>query len=369
MLNNDRNYGLRSGFTVPFLNMGAMRFPDDIDESVRLIRYAIDAGYKYIDTSRYYNDSELKLKIALKDGYREKVILSTKWSPKVGKIEDTDDDSAECMIKRIEDSMRRLEVDYLDFYQLWCVQDVDDFNSSVRPGGMVDGMIKAKEKGLVGHLGMTSHDSAENIISCLKNLDWCESILVTFNILNTSRLPALKKLKSFGIATTVMNPLSGGTLAQDSSVMLSIAREVGCDVSAEMAIRYVMAHSDIDCIMNGINTVSDVDSSIVAFLKGPLSEEEVNIVDSAIEQITKDANAFCTGCKYCLPCPKGIDIPSIMSAIAENKYWGRKKRAAEMYNELDVKADECLKCGECERKCTQKLRIMDELHYADSIFS
>ena len=368
MLASNREYGKKSGFKVPFLNMGAMRFPKSADDAVKVIRYAIDSGYKYIDTSRFYDDSELKLKVALKDGYREKVVLSTKWSPKVSKIEDTDDDSSECMIKRIEESMKRLDVDHLDFYQLWCVQDYNDFQNAIRPGGMVDGMIRAKEMGLVGHLGMTSHDSSENIIKALPELDWCESVLVTYNILNLGRKEALTALKKAGIATTVMNPLSGGTLAQDSHVFTTLAQKVGCDSSAEMALRYILGNSDVDAVMNGISSITDVDRSIAACEKGGLAAVEIAHIDSEIAKIISDAKEFCTGCKYCLPCPVGIDIPAVMSSLAETRYWGRSARATEIYTGLTETAGQCVKCGQCEMKCTQKLEIIKEMECALNIF-
>jgi len=368
MLAADREYGKKSGFNVPFLNMGAMRFPENVDEAVKVIRYAIDCGYKYIDTSRFYDDSELKLKIALQDGYREKVVLSTKWSVMVGKIESDDDDSADCMLKRIEESMTRLGVDHLDFYQLWCVLDLDYFNNAMKKNGMVDGMKKAKELGLVSHLGMTTHDTAENIISVIPQLDWCESVLMTYNILATERGPSLPALKAAGIATTVMNPLSGGTLAKSSPVMDSIARSVNCESTAEMAVRYIMANDSVDCIMHGINKISDVDDSIKAFNKGALTKDQACLVDEGIAKIVKDSHEFCTGCGYCMPCPVGIEIPKVMTALIEERFWGRHDTAKTIYDELEITADYCQRCRVCESRCTQKLDIVEEMVCAKRFF-
>ncbi|MDD5458892.1 MAG: aldo/keto reductase [Phycisphaerae bacterium] len=106
-----KSFGKRSGLKVSAVSIGAMRFPQDDDEAVSLIRQAIDAGFIYIDTSRGYVDSEPKLAKALKDGYREKVILSTKWSPWNLRVEPDDDINAESTYKRIRESMQRLDVD------------------------------------------------------------------------------------------------------------------------------------------------------------------------------------------------------------------------------------------------------------------
>jgi len=110
-----KDFGKRSSLKVYPVSMGAMRFGKDKEEAVRLIRHAIDSGLIYIDTSRGYVESEETLALALKDGYREKVILSTKWSPWIKKVEEGDDASAQCMYGRIREQLGRLEVDYLIF--------------------------------------------------------------------------------------------------------------------------------------------------------------------------------------------------------------------------------------------------------------
>ena len=114
-----KDFGKRSGLKVPPVNMGTMRFPADTGEAVSLIRYAIDAGLKYIDTSRGYGEAELVLSKALKNGYREKVILSTKCSPWIIKVQPGDRPDAATVRRRIEESIIRLGVNYLDYYQVW----------------------------------------------------------------------------------------------------------------------------------------------------------------------------------------------------------------------------------------------------------
>ena len=118
-MENSKFFGKRCGFCVPTVNIGTMRLPEDHDEAVALIRHAIDSGMRYIDTSCGNVISLIKVGKALKDGYREKVILSTKCSPWITMVEETDDTSADCTRRRIEESMARLDVNYLDFYQVW----------------------------------------------------------------------------------------------------------------------------------------------------------------------------------------------------------------------------------------------------------
>ena len=174
------------------------------------MRQAIDAGLIYIDTCRGYGDSEIKVGKSLKDGYRDKVILSTKWSPWVRKIEEDDDASADCTYKRIIESMERLDVEYLDFYQIWSISKKEHYEQAVAVGGMLDGIKRAVKEGLVGHIGFTTHDSPENVSRYIDEADWCEAILFTYNVLNQTYQEVIAKAHSRGIATVVMNPAGGG---------------------------------------------------------------------------------------------------------------------------------------------------------------
>ena len=124
---NLKSFGKRSGLEVADVSIGAMRLPADAIDAVELIRRAIDSGMKYIDTSRGYGESELILGRALTDGYREKVILSSKCSPWVKKVKDTDDGSANAVRRRIDETILRLGVDYLDFYQIWSVNNPENW--------------------------------------------------------------------------------------------------------------------------------------------------------------------------------------------------------------------------------------------------
>ncbi len=143
------NFGMRCGHKVPKISIGAMRLPKDVDDAVALVRHAIDSGMRYIDTSRGYGESEWIIGQALKDGYRKKVLLSTKWAPWIVKVDQGDDSSSDRVRRRIEESMRRLDVDFLDFYQVWNISSRENYDQAVAKGGMVEGILKAKAEGLV----------------------------------------------------------------------------------------------------------------------------------------------------------------------------------------------------------------------------
>lgn len=362
-------FGKRCGFNIPAVNIGAMRLPEDDDEAVALVRGAIDSGMRYIDTSRGYGPSEVKLGKALKNGYREKVILSTKCSPWITMIEETDDTSADCTRRRIEESMSRLDVDYLDFYQVWNIDSREHYEAAIIKGGMVDGIRKAMDDGLVGHTGFTTHDSVENLLTYVKEADWCEIILFTYNLLNETYAPAIQAAHENGIGTVIMNPISGGMLAQPSDILIELADQVGATSVPDLAIRYVLSNPHIDTIISGICKPSDVEACVASGSASLFSDDQMRMIKAKVSSIISSQQAFCTGCRYCCPCPQDIDIPAVMDMVAQARFWGFEETARERYAGMKTPgADACANCGECEAKCTQHLGIMEEMGFAANLF-
>ena len=353
------DFGKRSGLKVFPVSIGAMRLPEE-EKAIPLIRQAIDAGMVYIDTSRGYGDSEIKLGKALKDGFREKVILSTKCSPWIKKIESTDDTSAECTYKNILDSMKRLDVDYLDFYQIWNIDSEEHYEQAIAKGGMVDGIRRAIKEGLVRHTGFTTHDTPENINRYIDEADWCETILFTYNMFNKTYQETIAKAHQRGIATVVMNPLAGGMFAQDSEAIRAIVKNaVGIDNPVEIAHRYLAGDENVDTIICGIVKPSDITSTIENYQKPPLSAQQRKTLEAEIEKISPENTGFCTNCGYCQPCPANIKIPQFMSTAYYGQIIKASTRAQEIYNwavnpaneDKSAAPSECTQCGQCERKC------------------
>ncbi len=366
------DFGKRSGLQVHPVSIGAMRLPEE-EQAIPLIRQAIDAGMIYIDTSRGYGDSELKLAKALKDGYREKVILSTKWCPWNIKVEPSDDTSAQCTYKRLLESMERLEVEYLDFYQIWSIENSDHYEQATCKGGMLDGIRRAKEEGLIKHIGFTTHDTPKNIAKSIDEADWCEAILFTHNVLNPTYKEVIAKAHQKGIATIVMNPLAGGLLTHESDVLeQAVFDAVGIKNVVEGAQRYLAGDENIDTILCGINKPSDITSTMDNYSKPPLTAQQRKDLEEAMSKISSKSMGFCTSCKYCMPCPEGINIPAMMNIVYLDKLLRMSGAAKKRYQQL-VKPDnspaKCTQCGQCEEKCTQKLKITEELECLISRFA
>lgn len=366
-----RKFGKRCGCEVTPVSIGAMRLPGDSMDAVELIRHAIDSGMRYIDTSRGYGESEYVLGRALKDGYREKVILSTKCSPWIKKVSESDDGSADSVRQRIEESMLRLDVEYLDFYQVWNIQNPENWETATKKGGMVEGIKKAMDDGLVRHMGFTSHESAENLLNYLPQADWCEILLVSYNMLKTDYAPVLEKAHELGIGTVVMNPVGGGTLAEESPVLGRLAQKVGAFSVADLASRFVISNPNIDSMLCGISKMKDVDDTIASVERGPFSQEQLTVISNFFANLSRENVSFCTNCGYCQPCPAGVKIPGVMGAIYEERFLGLKDGARRAYHwaTREVKPEACKECGACEDKCTQGIKIMEELKYAVNIFS
>ena len=362
-------FGQRNDHQVPRLSIGAMRLPNDVDRGVALLRQAIDQGLRYIDTSRGYGESEWILGLALQDGYRRKVIVSTKWSPWITKIAPEDDTSSDCVRRRIEESMKRLSVDYLDYYQVWNIDSREHYDQAISKGGMLDGILRAKDEGLVGHIGFTTHDSVENLLTYIEEADWCDILLTTYNMLNTQYAPVIEAAHAKGIGTVIMNPVGGGKLAEQSHTLMGLAKEVGAVSVADLAMRYVLSNEHIDTMLNGLNKPDDINDSIASLERGGFSASQIDKIDSCIKDIRGQASSFCTSCKYCMRCPEGIDIPAIMSCIQDARYWGWEDSARARYGSIKGKnADACVQCGKCEEACTQHLDIINEMAYAVDMF-
>jgi len=364
------DFGKRSGFKVHPVSIGGMRLPKESDAAVSLLRQAIDAGMIYIDTCRGYADSEIKIGKALKNGYREKVILSTKWCPWNLKVEPTDDTSADCTYKRILESMKRLDVNYLDFYQIWSINNNEQWLWATRKGGMLEGIFRAKKEGLVKHIGFTTHDTPENISKYIKEADWCEAILFTYNMLNRTYEDVIAEAHENGIATIVMNPISGGVFSQDSPPLNNaIKNSIGSADLVETAHRWLKSNKNIDTIICGIAKSSDITKTIENYEKLDLTPQQINQLNAEFEKLLEKNVGCCVDCKYCLPCPKNIYIPAFMQAAYYSEYLKVEDRSRSMYNwqfhpanpSQSADPSECIECGKCEQKCTQKIKIIETL--------
>ena len=364
----------KTGIKLSALGFGAMRLPMTeadgkkiVNEelAVPLMQKAFDMGINYVDTAPLYCEtlSENAVGKALK-GYRDKVYLSTK-NP-------IEDNSGENWMGRLEKSLKKLDTDYIDFYHFWGISLKSFEGWQGLKYGPIEAAYKAKEQGLIKHISFSYHDAPENYKKIVDSGIF-ESTLVQYNMLDRSNEENIAYAKSKGLGTIIMGPVGGGRLGAPSEQIQNLLKNKtgAAPVStAEMALRFVLANTNVDMALSGIGDMNMLNENFeVASRTGHLTDEELSHIKKMMEENKNHANLYCTGCNYCKPCPQGIDIPYLFEIMNRYKVYDLKEHAKAAYLEMmngwswikSKDASNCISCGECETKCPQKLPIIKQL--------
>lgn len=364
-----------TGISVSSLGLGCMRLPlldaDDpksIDENraIEMIRYAIDHGVNYIDTAYPYHGglSEGLVGKALRDGYRERIRLVTK-SP-TWLIEKEDD-----FHEYLDEQLERLQTSYLDVYLLHALNK-ERFEKLVNLG-IFDAIAKAKYTGKILNVGFSFHDDHEAFKEICDAYDW-DVCMVQFNYMDQDEQAELKGIKyagSKGIPVVAMEPLKGGVLANPPEDVKSILRKSDRFANpVDWALNWIAQHEEIKVVLSGMSTLDQLIENIhysEQFEVNSLSESDNAIIDEAKERYLSRIEVGCTDCKYCMPCPHGVDIPKVFTIFNKASVYNDLDRMKSQYGSAGFetkKADLCVRCGACEPQCPQKIMIMDELERA-----
>ena len=368
----------KTGVKVSRLGMGCMRLPEykkdgktvfDEDKSIALIHRAIELGVNYFDTAPYYCDgvSELLLGKALKGGRREKVYVSTK-----NPIESNSGDDYE---KRLEASLKKLDMSYIDFYHFWGIS-LKDFLTSVKiQDGPLDRAIKLKEQGIIKHISFSFHDGdaglkeGDNLIEILKQGEGIlETLLAQYNLMDRGKEQGIALAHEMGLGTVVMGPVGGGRLGSPTKAITDMLPDKRWS-SAELALRFVLVNSNVNVALSGVSSIEQLEENArVADNTNPLSAEELGKLDAMVRENERLADLYCTGCQYCMPCPEGINIPEIFSFMNYHRVYQITDFAKAAYAEIGTlpwkmykNASACSECGQCETKCPQSLPIREQL--------
>ena len=376
---------------VSALGFGCMRLPSrrlnwlraDTESSIKIIRHGIDLGINYIDTAWYYHlgDSEKILGEALKGGYREKVHLVTKLPIHiVRKREDFD--------QYLNKQLKRLQTDYLDGYIFHGINK-GSFNK-IKDLGLIDEMEKAKNKGLIKHIGFSFHDTFPVFKEIIDYYNW-DIVQIQYNYIDTRLQAATEGLvyaHSKGIAVVVMEPLKGGRLVKPPAEALEIMKTaINKRSPVEWALQFLWNRPEIAVVLSGMGSMQMVDQNCdIADRSGinSLSKEDEETIFKLAKIFHEKILVPCTSCEYCMPCPSAVNIPQNF-AILNNVYlensnlkkWMTKRgyrSLAGSKEKLDKKnpngnASTCTKCKKCLEKCPQKIAIPDELEKVHSILA
>lgn len=358
-----------TGIKISLLGFGAMRLPMtningndvvDEDKAIPLIHRAFELGVNYIDTAPGYcnKTSETAVGKALK-GWRDKVYLSTK-----NPIEDASGDNWR---RRLETSLKNLDVDYIDFYHMWGINWQTYIESIDVPNGPMEAARKAKKEGLIKHISFSFHDVPENMIKIIDTGNF-ESVLCQYNLLDRANEEAMAYARSKGLGVVIMGPVGGGRLGEPSSQIQNLLPGK-VKSTAEMALRFVMANPNVSCALSGMGSINMVEENVkVASLLGALNDEERQIIDQMLEENKRLADLYCTGCNYCMPCPTGVNIPLNFQIMNYHRVYGLTEYAKSQYARIGIddnmsggKAEDCTECGTCVPLCPQNLDIIKQL--------
>ncbi|MBN1583371.1 MAG: aldo/keto reductase [Anaerolineae bacterium] len=374
---------------VSALGFGCMRLPSrrfnpiraDTDESLRIIRHGIDLGINYIDTAWPYHmgDSEKILGHALQDGYRERVHLVTKlFMPLVRKTADFD--------RFLNTQLERLQTDVLDIY-LFHSMNAGELEK-IKRLGLIEKMEEAKRQGRIRHIGFSFHDTLPVFKEIVDYYDW-DMAQIQYNYMDTgiqATTEGLVYAHSKGIAVVIMEPVKGGTLANPPAEALKIMKSSGYDrTPVDWALQFLWNRPEVSVVLSGMGSQQMVDENCASADRsgvGSLNEKEEQVIDRLAEIYRSKTLVPCTACKYCMPCPSGVNIPqnfAILNNMSMEQNGLRRwmlqrgyKKLAGSQDKLDKEnpngnASMCIKCGKCLPKCPQQINIPDELGKAHAI--
>jgi predicted aldo/keto reductase-like oxidoreductase len=334
----------------------------DRDKAIPMLLKANELGVNYFDTGKWYcaQDSEKTLGEALKEMKRDEVYVSTKYA--------LENPTAEDMREKFETSLKLLDQEYVDFYHLWGISWKFFTEKIDIPGGPLETFRKLKEEGLARHLSFSFHSEPEEI-NKLVDTGIFETMLCQYNLLDRKNEDGIAYAASKGLGVAIMGPVGGGRLGAPSEAVEKLVPGQQRISSAELALRFVLANPNVTIALSGMSEMNHVvENAGVASRDEFLSALELEQIDRSAAENQKMMDLYCTGCKYCMPCPQDVNIPHIFQAMNYYKVWDLKDFARKMYantpNTLDKKgkqADACIECGECEEKCPQKIPIIDQL--------
>jgi len=349
-----REFG-STGVKVSRLGFGAMRLPRNEKKAVEVLRRAIELGVNYIDTAPGYldGDSEKFVGRAIRD-CRDKVILATKNPIK--------DASGENWLRRLDASLKRMGVDYIDFYHMWSISWQVYREKIDQPRGPLWAAEKALKDGLIKYLCFSFHDKPENMIKIIDTGHF-STVLCQYNLLDRANEEAMAYAKAKGLGVAVMGPVGGGRLAQSSQEIAKLIPS-GVQSTPEAALRFVLSNPNVDITLSGMSTIEMVEENVkVAAREVHLTAQEREQIIQITERNKKLLELYCTGCKYCLPCPREVNIPRNFELLNYHRVWGLTDYAREQYKGLadHEKASNCISCHQCESKCPQRLPIAKKL--------
>ncbi len=319
----------KTGLNISKVGFGGIPIQRITPEEARtLMQTVAAAGINYIDTAKAYTVSESYIGQAIA-GMRDKFVLATKSMAR----------TKEGMAADIQDSLNRLQTDYIDLYQVHN-PNMEQLRAVCAPGGALEALLEAKAAGKIRHIGLTAHSAA--VFEAGLSMDWVETIMFPYNIVETQGEALMRRCAEQNVGFIAMKPLAGGALED-----------------AKLAMRFICANPDVTVVIPGMYSPEEVAENVAAAADDtPLTNEE----QAQLRTIRAELGSnFCRRCNYCAPCTVGISIPSVFLFEGYLSRYNLEGWARERYATLSVKAGACIGCGVCENRCPYHLPIRQML--------
>lgn len=389
------------GEKISLLGYGCMRWPTipapekggniiDQDAVNRLVDYAIAHGVNYFDTSPVYVQgwSEKSTGIALKRHPREKLIIATKLS-------NFQNWTRENSIAMYKQSLKDLQTDYIDYYLLHSIGNggIETFRARYIDNGMLDYLIEERKAGRIRNLGFSFHgtvDVFDEVLAMHDHVHW-DFVQIQLNYVdwrhasgrNVNAEYLYAELEKRGIPAIIMEPLLGGRLSNvPEHIMMRLKERTPQSSVASWAFRFAGSPEKVLTVLSGMTYMEHLQDNIRTYSPlVPLSDEEKDFLEETAQLMLKYPTVPCNDCKYCMPCPYGIDIPAILLHYNKCVNEGNLPKSQQDENYKEARraylvgydrsvpklrqASHCIGCGQCNSHCPQSIDIPKELHRID----
>jgi len=364
----------RYGNALSALGFGCLRFPQkhgriDLEETEREILLAVEQGVNYFDTAYIYPGSEAALgQILERNGLRSRVNIATKLPHYLIK-------SREGLEKLFQEELKRLRTDHVDYYLMHMLNDTDTWKR-LQSLGIEDWIREKKASGAIGQVGFSYHGNSQMFCRLVDAYDW-DFCQIQYNYLDEHSQAGRRGLHhahAKGLAVIIMEPLRGGKLVNllpEKAKKLFAAYPVKRS-PAQWALRWLWDQKEVTVVLSGMNSMDMVRQNAATAADtrvGELTQPERALYASVVDAINENMKVGCTGCGYCQPCPKGVDIPGTFAAYnrcyTEGKFWGLREHLMNTaLRKNSTAAFNCVGCGKCERHCPQNIPIREKLQEA-----
>ena len=362
----------KKGRDLSLLGYGCMRFTRkgnaiDLDKAEREVTAAIEGGVNYLDTAYIYPGNEAAVgEILRRNGRRDQVYLATKLPHYLIK-------SVEGAEKIFREELRRLGTDHIDYYLMHMLTDAATWEK-LKGLGMEDWIAGKLESGEIRNIGFSYHGSAPVFKKLVDAYDW-DFCQIQYNYMDETSQAGVEGLRhahAKGLPAVIMEPLRGGRLVDLLPQSAKALFQPDGLTPAALAFKWLYDQPEVTCVLSGMSSMEMVRENLAlasACTPGCMTEEDRALVERVRAEIQAHVKVGCTGCGYCMPCPKGVDIPGTFrcynAMYSEGKASGRRDYLqCTAMRQAPSSASQCVGCGKCEGHCPQQLPVRQLLRQA-----